>query len=510
MRQLTGVYVQFADRLDETANARIHGLCDRLLIHTLDGVTDVYPGYINLYVEFDAAQVERSQVIAWIRRHLKDLTPKPPGREVVIPVRYDGEDLTWIAERTGLSVSDVIERHSSRTYRVYAVGFVPGQPMMGSLDQALYLPRRATPRARMSPHTLAMAVSQTTVYTLPTPGGWHVLGTALEAVYDPHRERPFLLDAGDTVRFKPAQGETPPDPVPLELLPLEPNDPVLRVEKPGVLDVIVDAGRFGMSRYGMARSGPMDERSARVANALVGNPTGPGVLEMTLKGPTLIAVRDVVVGVAGYGMQPQINRQPAPMGQGLMLRAGDVLSFQPASSGVRAYLAVAGGFQVQAFMGSVSTDLKGCIGRPLRAGDVLGVMGQRVPRAGFALRQPELPEVMRVRLLPGPQATPEALEALTSGEFTVSSPDRMGVRFEGPKVPGGELISEATPMGAVQITIQGDPILLLNDRGRIGGYAKPAVIDPRDLPWVAQLRPGQRLRFVMPRDTGGAHWVVRV
>ena len=102
---------------------------------------------------------------------------------------------------------------------------------------------------------------------------------------------------------------------------------------------------------------------------------------------------------------------------------------------------------------------------------------------------------MLFRSQPGPQATPEALTALGSGEFTVTSPDRMGVQLEGPKVPGGELVSEATPMGGVQVTTSGNPILLLNDRGRIGGYAKPAVVDPRDLPLVAQLRPGTRVRF---------------
>ena len=100
-----------------------------------------------------------------------------------------------------------------------------------------------------------------------------------------------------------------------------------------------------------------------------------------------------------------------------------------------------------------------------------------------------------IRLQPGPQATLEALTALGSGEFRVASPDRMGVQLEGPKIPGGELISEATPMGGVQVTPSGNPILLLNDRGRIGGYSKPAVIDPRDLHLVAQLRPATKVRF---------------
>ena len=142
----------------------------------------------------------------------------------------------------------------------------------------------------------------------------------------------------------------------------------------------------------------------------------------------------------------------------------------------------------------------------MRSGDLLGVEQPRTVRPGFTQRLPHLPQRIRIRLLAGPQATPEALQALASGPFAVSSPDRMGIRLEGPRVPGGELISEATPMGAVQITTEGNPILLLNDRGRIGGYAKPAVVDPRDLPLVAQLRPGQQLEFVVDPVAQTDHW----
>jgi len=508
MHLLQGLYVDFSQELDPQANARIHALCDRLLADLLPGISDLYPGYINLYVEFDAAVIERARVRAWIGQHLEDLSPKPSGREVVVPVRYDGEDLPWVAEQTGLSVEEVIRRHSERPYRVYTVGFVPGQPMMGTLDPALYLPRRPTPRKRVEANTLAMAVSQTCVYTLPTPGGWHLLGTTLEAIYHPQREPPFLLDSGDTVRFVPSEGTTPPGPEPLQLLPPEPKNPVFRVDKPGLLDLVVDQGRFMAARYGMARSGPMDERSARLANALVGNPEHAPLLELTLLGPALTALQEVVVGFAGFGLEPVVNDRAVPAFESLALHSGDQLWFRPSKSGVRAYLAVPGGFEVGEFMGSHSTDLQGLIGRALRAGDVLGMGKGRRVRAGFRVRPPVLPDNVVLRLLPGPQATPGALKALAS-EFSVANPDRMGLRLKGPKIPGGELISEATPMGTVQITTEGDPIVLLNDRGRIGGYAKPAVVDPRDWPLLAQLRPGQKIRF-KPSFSGELHdWLDR-
>ena len=495
LHRLEGFYVQFADQLDVEANQKLQALSNRLLENPLPGVTDLFPAYVNLYVEFDANQITREAVKTWVRSQLKNLEVNlETGREVEVPVRYDGEDLEWIATQTGLSLEAVIATHSSPSYWVFAVGFVPGQPFLGVLPEILRLPRRPTPRKRVPAHTVAMAVSQTGIYVLPTPGGWHLLGTALQAIYDPGRDQPFLLEPGDRVRFKPSDGPTPPEPAALEMLPPEPAHPVFRVERPGLLDLIVDAGRFMGGRYGMARSGPMDARSARLASALVGNSDAP-LLELTLTGPNITVLNDAVLGFAGFGMRAFVNGQAAPNLESFAVKAGDQLSFQPNANGARAYLAIAGGFESRDFMGSRSTDLTGRIGRALQKGDVLGVNPGRKPRVGYSVTGFELAEQTVIRLQPGPQATPEALTALGSGEFTVTSPDRMGVQLEGPKVPGGELVSEATPMGGVQITTSGNPILLLNDRGRIGGYAKPAVVDPRDLPLVAQLRPGTKVRF---------------
>jgi KipI family sensor histidine kinase inhibitor len=502
--RLEGFYIRFAEQLDIEANQKLQALSNRLLEHPLPGVTDVFPAYVNLYVEFDANQVARETVKTWVRSNLADLKMgleinANTGREVEVRVRYDGEDLEWIAAQTGLSVEDVIITHSSPSYWVFAVGFVPGQPFLGVLPEILRLPRRPTPRKRVEAHTVAMAIAQTGIYVLPTPGGWHLLGTALEATYDPRREKPFLLEPGDRVKFVPSDGPTPPEPAALEMLPLEPANPVFRVDRPGVLDLIVDAGRFMGGRYGMARSGPMDARSARLANAVVGNPHGAPLLELTLTGPKLTVLSDAVLGLAGFGMNAFVNFSAVPNLESFAVHAGDQVSFKPNPNGARSYLAIAGGFESRAFMDSRSTDLTGRIGRALQKGDLLGTNQSSKPRVGYSVRGFKLPEQTGgqtvIRLQPGPQATLEALTALGSGEFTVTSPDRMGVQLEGPKIPGGELISEATPMGGVQVTPSGNPILLLNDRGRIGGYSKPAVIDPRDLHLVAQLRPAAKVRF---------------
>ncbi len=498
MKQLEGFYISFSTTFDETANRQLQALCQTLVDHLLLGVTELYPAYTNLYIEYDAKQVSRQNVEAWVKQYQQQSLQDISGKTVTIPVRYDGEDLAWIAMQTGLSILEIIALHSEPSYHVYAVGFTPGFPLMGKLNDALYLPRRKTPRKKVPAHSVAMAVSQTAVYPQSTPGGWHLLGTSLKTIYDPNREEPFLLNPGDSVKFEPSDGPTPSEVKPLELLPIEPKHPVLQVEKPGLLDLVVDAGRFMVSRFGMAKSGAMDEVSARLANSLVGNKEGTALLELTLKGPVFTALQDVVLGFAGYAMEPFVNKNPIEPFSSFLLKKGEVLSFKPSSIGVRAYLSVAGGIESQTFLGSASIDLKGCIGRALKAGDILGANKRVKTRASYIARPYDFGN-FPIRLFPGPQFTPEALESLTRGSFRISSADRMGIRLEGPKIPSHELISEATPMGAIQITTQGDPIILLNDRGRIGGYAKPAIIDPRDWSRLAQARPGQKLHFVLSK-----------
>uniref|UniRef100_UPI002869D045 5-oxoprolinase subunit B/C family protein n=1 Tax=Deinococcus sp. TaxID=47478 RepID=UPI002869D045 len=399
--RLEGFYVQFAQVLDRTQNLRLHALHRRLREHVPDGVTDLYPGYVNLYVEYDAGRVSREQVRAWVRGALATLPESSgvPPRRIELPVRYDGEDLPAIASRTGLTTEEVVRRHSGADYHVYALGFTPGFPFLGEVMPELRLPRRDTPRARVPFNAVAIAQAQTCVYVLPSPGGWHLLGTALEVIYDPNRAAPFLLSPDDTVRFVPARGETPELPAVRELWPTRPPTPALEVVKPGLLDLVVDDGRFLQAHTGMARSGPMDAPAARQANVWAGNPPGTPLLELTLLGPVLRALKDVTVGFAGQGMTPLIGGQP-PVNQNRMdLSSGQTLAFAPAPVGVRAYLALSGGLDTSPFLDSSSTDRTGLIGRPLARGDVLGQAGQgQGAGAGSGAAAPAAARVVTLRL----------------------------------------------------------------------------------------------------------------
>lgn len=524
MRPTTGLYLRHGDAIDAATSDRVLAEAAALRADRLPGVTEIIPSYASLYLEFDSALLGPSVVRRWADRVLDELAGGADGvrggagRVVRVPVRYDGVDLDVVAAAAGISPGEAARRHAAVEYRVYAVGFTPGFPFMGAVDPTLRLPRLTTPRARVEPHTVAIADAQTGIYPLASPGGWRLVGTTLEAVYDSHRERPFLLEPGDRVWFVPttvgpqgeASGAAPPEPSPLTLLPEEPRHPVLTVAEPGLLDLVVDAGRYGAGHFGLARGGPLDARSARLANLLVGNEAGAPLLEFNVSGPVLEVERRAVVAFAGWGVRPVLNGAPVAPFSSFLLSAGERLEFPPQSVGVRGYLAVAGGLESERFMGSASVDVRGLIGRPLRAGDRLGLASERPARPGFAFEphagwhvqrgsRGTAHDEVRLRILPGPQADREAMAALTSSPFRVQHADRMGLQLDGPQVPGGGVLSEANPLGAVQVTPSGKPLVLLHDRGTIGGYTKPAVIHPADLPVAGQLRTGDLVRFERSR-----------
>jgi biotin-dependent carboxylase-like uncharacterized protein len=236
-----------------------------------------------------------------------------------------------------------------------------------------------------------------------------------------------------------------------------------------------------------------------LANRLCGNAPATTLIEATLHGPTFIALRDLVAGAAGRGFVLEVDGEPVGQ-RTTRLREGQRLQLAATGNGVRGYLALAGGIEAEPFLGSASVDRYGLIGRELRAGDILGLAETDTRPHEMQARPQETPYHLVIRLHRGPQWSREAEEALTSSPFTVATGDRMGVRLEGPEVPGGELLSESPPPGAVQVPSGGAPILLLADRQRSAGYDKPAVIHPDDLPLAGQLRPGETIRFVVVGD----------
>jgi KipI family sensor histidine kinase inhibitor len=172
-------------------------------------VDDVVPAYLALTVFYDSLQVSYDEISRTLiaacdpAKGTKARQDKAP-REHRIPVRYNGIDLDGVAAATGLTVEEVVARHSGRTYTVDLLGFVPGFAYLSELDASLQIPRRAEPRPRVAAGSVGIAAAQTAVYPLDTPGGWHIIGSTEIVMFDPARDGAALLAPGDTVRFERA------------------------------------------------------------------------------------------------------------------------------------------------------------------------------------------------------------------------------------------------------------------------------------------------------------------
>lgn len=278
--------------------------------------------------------------------------------------------------------------------------------------------------------------------------------------------------------------------------------------QPGLLTTVQDLGRFGYSGIGMPTAGVMDAYAARIGNILVGNAENAAVLEITLLGPVLEFHRETDIVISGADMRPCLNQRPVDMGRVLPVTSGDRLSFAGLLEGCRTYLAVAGGFDVPAVMGSASTYVRGQIGgykgRALQAGDSL-MIGRATGHSGRGFRLPAdmlTASGATVRVILGPQDnafTQKGVDTLLGSEYVVAQDsDRMGYRLAGPAIElrdSADIISDGIALGAVQVPAHGQPIIMLADHQTTGGYAKIAHVISVDIPIVAQKKPGDILRF---------------
>jgi biotin-dependent carboxylase-like uncharacterized protein len=279
---------------------------------------------------------------------------------------------------------------------------------------------------------------------------------------------------------------------------------MLTVLATGPLATVQDRGRPGWASIGVTRSGAADRAAADLANRLVGNDPAAAVVEVTAGGLRVQAERAVLVAVTGAPAPVTVDDRAAPFDGPLPLAAGQVLGLGSPPVGLRSYLAVRGGIDVPPVLGSRSTDVLSGLGpAPLRSGD-------RLPVGRLAAEEP-IVDVAAVRapsgrpvlgLLPGPRRDwlePAAWTALTSAEWSVTADsNRVGLRLAGPRLVRareGELPSEGLVPGAVQVPPDGAPVLFLVDHPVTGGYPVLGVVPTADLPAVAQLRPGDVVRF---------------
>jgi len=192
--------VELGRRVDTALNPRAIGLAAAL--RKRRGVREAVPGYASVTLHYDPEQVTLAQLQATVRNLFRSRPAPPvPGRLHRIPVTYDGPDLEDAARALGLGIGELVRLHTTPTYRVFMVGFVPGWAYLGPLPEPLRLPRRSVPRTQVPAGSVAMAGAQTGVYPLPTPGGWHLIGRTDLPMFIPDHDPPLLLRTGDRVKF---------------------------------------------------------------------------------------------------------------------------------------------------------------------------------------------------------------------------------------------------------------------------------------------------------------------
>lgn len=284
--------------------------------------------------------------------------------------------------------------------------------------------------------------------------------------------------------------------------------------KSGLMTTVQDGGRTGYQRFGMPTAGAMDRYAMYLANILVGNDMDAAVLEATVSGPKLLFQTGCAFAITGADMKARLDGMPVEPNRAYSAQKGSLLELRYAMSGCRSYIAFAGGLAVQSVMGSCSTYTKakigGIDGRRANDGDTIKLLSPKKTLKNMALRHaggaliPAYGSGVTLRVTLGPQQdrfTEAGLAALFSEEYTVTSEsDRMGCRLMGKELElegnkTADIVSDAVAFGSVQAP-NGRPIIMMADHQTTGGYAKPCCVITADIPLAAQLKPGNKVRFM--------------
>lgn len=477
----------------------------------LDGVNEVVAGLESVLAIYDPDAVE-FDVLA---DRIGSITARPIGRRdprvVVIPVAFDGSDLEEVGRISGLGRDGVVRALLKTRLRVSILGFAPGFAYLTGLPRRLRgVPRRSTPRPSVPAGSLAVAGGHAAIYPQSTPGGWQLLGRTDVALFDPKTPPYALLAPGDLVRLRMVE----PD----RLSALEEGSTnrdvrrssgrcIFEVESPGLFTTIQDQGRRGLAHLGVPQAGAADPVSSALANALVGNAPDLGCLEMTVVGPTLLCRSANHVAVVGAGAEMTLDGLAVGTGRVVPIVPGQRLAVGRTGWGMRAYLAVRGGFDAPSTLGSRSTDrLVGLgpgpivVGDQLDGGEPTGVMADHLVPGAPGMSPPNAHRRLRAVVVHR-DAPDRWSEALFGRPFAVlPTSDRVGLRLEprdGPpiEVEKREVRSTGTTVGTVQVPPDGNPVVLMVDHATLGGYPVGAVVISADLGELGRCRPGDTVEL---------------
>lgn len=510
----TNFIVELKD-LDETL-----ALLSALQAAPLPGIKEMIPAARTLMIGF-AADITTAEDLAWKISKFNLTQPiQRDDRIVEVPVDYNGEDLPEVAGITGLSVQEIIRRHTERDYMVAFCGFAPGFGYLVGGDPALQVPRRKTPRTRIPAGSVGLAGNFSGVYPQISPGGWQIIGTTPVKMWDITRTPPAYFQPGYRVRFinlaaTKREFSIPTTPPPALQAPRADDNAVqfsiLAAPLPALFQ---DLGRFGQTGQGVSTSGALDRGAFKAANRLTGNAENEPCLELTGGGFSFRSGGSAVIAFTGAPCAISIRTENGKMlaptfYTPIALEAGDVLTLSAPSAGARSYLSVRGGFAVEKILGSASADTLALVGpEPVRAGGTLAVKtAAKLPPVSLseppAFIFPKSGETVTLDLILGPRPdwfTPKSIATLsdTAWEVTAQS-NRVGLRLNAaPRLERAgpeELPSEGCVNGAVEIPPDGKPLLFLADHPLTGGYPVIGAVAEYYLDLAGQIPVGAKIRF---------------
>jgi KipI family sensor histidine kinase inhibitor len=511
------------DDLDQTL-----ALLASLQREPLPGVEELVPAARTIFVRFRPAATSAAALVRNIAGRDISQRAERSSTLVEIPVQYDGEDLAEVAQLLGITPEEVVRRHTGSDYTVAFTGFAPGFAYLSGGHPSLNVPRRSTPRTRIPAGAVGLAGAFSGVYPQASPGGWQIIGVTPVAMWDLARTQPALLQPGYRVRFVDiatqigaatagntcAAGLKDLKPSGRSQESLAPGQAALLVRATGLQTLFQDLGRQGQAGQGVSASGAMDPTALKAANRLVGNASNAAALETVGGGLQLQSRGDNVVAVTGADAPVTLTsadgrRWPVPRYQAIALADGDSLAIGQPDAGARCYLAVRGGFDEAPVMGSCATDTLANVGpAPLQAGELLGVRPAPASTVVGAVELPpeDLPTLQQEVVLDvvmGPRTdwfTEAAIERLAAQRWQVTAQsNRVGLRLAGDvpldRATAGELPSEGTALGALQVPPSGQPVLFLADHPLTGGYPVIACVAPYHLDRAGQIPVGAWLRF---------------
>ncbi|MBD8688275.1 MULTISPECIES: 5-oxoprolinase subunit B/C family protein [unclassified Rhizobium] len=510
---LTTILVELAD-LDQTL-----ALFASLQAHPVEGIEETVPAARTLMIRFRPEIISAQALAADIAT--RDLSAKiaPSDQLIEIPVRYNGEDLADVAELTGLSVDEVIKRHTQSEFTVAFSGFAPGFGYLVGGDPTLHVPRRQSPRTRIPAGSVALAGAFSGVYPQNSPGGWQIIGTTPLKMWDIEREPGALFQPGYRVRFfdmdkesgKVVVPQSKPAATKATAKPEAARFEVLAAPMPVLFQ---DRGRFGQTGQGVSASGALDQSAFNAANRIVGNPVNTPCLEITLGGFSFRATSRAVIGIAGAAGVITVKSEAYSFESSayvpMALEPGDVVTFGHAVKGMRCYLSVRGGFDVAAVLGSAATDTLAMVGpEVLTAGSVIHLRNETSGLSSVSINEapafdlPGKDDVVTLDVVMGPRSdwfTQTGLETLTSQLWQVTpQSSRVGIRLAGDtpleRRDSAELPSEGTANGAIQIPHSGQPVLFLADHPLTGGYPVVAAVAEHHLDLAGQIPVNAKIQF---------------